>query len=50
MDIAIIEDELYEVNETFTLSLTSSDLVVNLENDLTTITITDSDSNSVLAY
>ena len=49
VNITIVEDILYEVDETFALTLTKADLGVNLENDTTTITITDTDCNAVFA-
>ena len=46
LNITIINDALYEVDENFTLTLTTSDLDVNLEDDTAIITITDTDSNN----
>ena len=43
INVAIIDDLLVEPNETFTVTLTSNS-VVELGDNLTTITITDNDS------
>ena len=44
IDVTIFDDLLVESNETFTVILTTSNSVVELGNNLTTITITDTDS------
>ena len=44
INVAIIDDSLVEPNETFTVTLTVSNSVVELGNNLTTITITDTNS------
>ena len=44
INVAIIDDSLVESNETFTVTLTTSNSVVELGENLTTITITDTDS------
>ena len=44
INVAIIDDSLVESNETFTVILATSNSVVELGNNLTTITITDTDS------
>ena len=43
INISILEDISYEVNETFTLMLTTPDPNVTIGNSETTITITDTD-------
>ena len=44
INVTIIDDSLVESNETFTVTMTTSNSVVELGNNLTTITITDTDS------
>ena len=44
LNVTIFDDSLVESNETFTVTLTTSNSVVELGNNLTTITITDTDS------
>ena len=44
INVAIFDDSLVESNETFTVTLTTSNSVVELGENLTTITITDTDS------
>ena len=44
INVTIIDDSLVESNETFTVTLITSNSVVELGNNLTTITITDTDS------
>lgn len=44
VNIAIIDDELLEGNQTFTVTLTSLDSDVVLRDNMTTITITDNES------
>ncbi len=43
LDITIVEDSALEGNQTFAVTLSSSDPDVMLENDITTITIIDND-------
>jgi hypothetical protein len=47
MDIPIVDDGALEGNETFTLTLTTSDPDVMLGNDVTTITIIDDEGRIV---
>ena len=44
INVTIIDDSLVESNETFSVTMTTSNSVVVLGNNLTTITITDTDS------
>ena len=44
INVTIFDDSLVEPNETFTVTLAVSNSVVELGNNLTTITITDTDS------
>ena len=42
-NVTIFDDSFVEPNETFTVTLTTSSSVVELGNDLTTVTISDND-------
>ena len=44
IDVDIIDDRVVETNETFTVTLTASSSVVALGNNVTRVTITDTDS------
>ena len=44
IDVDIIDDRVVETNETFTVTLTVSRSVVALGNNVTRVTITDTDS------
>jgi hypothetical protein len=46
VDIFIVDDGALERNETFTLEITTSDPVVLLGNNVTTITIIDNEGKS----
>ena len=43
VNVTIIDDDALEIDETFTVTLTTSDFAVILDNDVTVITITDDD-------
>ena len=43
MNVAIIDDGALELDETFTVTLTTSDSSVTLNDNFTTVTITDND-------
>ena len=43
VNVNIIDDDALELNETFTVTLTTSDPAVIFDTDATTITITDND-------
>ncbi len=44
MNVTIIEDEALEANQTFSVTLTTSDDDVDVVNNMMTVTITDNDS------
>ena len=47
IDVSIMEDTVFEGDETFTVTLSSTNPRVMLENDETTVTITDDEGQAV---